>query len=83
MKPTEYRVEYQQVAPQVIWMTIDGVHFPLTNELAFVYNWSRVINGEEMTNDLLRPQIMNARAAWIAETKAATAPQQIAAQIAR
>ena len=82
MKPTEYRVSYQQAAPKVIWLTIDGVHFPLTNEIAFVYNWSRSINGEEMTNDLLRPQIMSARAAWIANKNGILSPEN-AVQIAR
>lgn len=80
MKPKTMTVKYKQVDPKVIWLDVDGVHFPLSKEIAFVYNWSRAINGEEMTNDLLRPQIMSARAAWIAETKAATAPQQVTAQ---
>ena len=77
------KVKYVQDAPKPIWLTIDGVHFPLTAEIAFVYNWSLVYNGEEKTQEILRPHIMYARRYWMKKREAAASPQKTAAQIAQ
>ena len=74
------KVRYVQDASKPIWLTIDGVHFPLTDEIAFVYNWSKTYNGEEKTQEILRPQIMFARREWMDKVKAAASPQKTAAQ---
>ena len=74
------KVRYVQDQPKPIWLDIDGVHFPLTDELAFVYRWSCTYNGEEATNRELYPYIMTARSEWLKKREAVTAPQQITAQ---
>lgn len=74
------KVRYVQDAPKPIWLTIDGVHFPLTGALAFIYNWSCTYNGEEATNRELYPYIMGARREWMKKREAVTAPQQITAK---
>lgn len=74
------RVRCEAVEPEPIWMDVDGVHFPLLNETAFIYKWSRAINGEEKTNELLRPQIMSARAKWIDKKKSGANSAEHAAQ---
>ena len=75
----EYEVTYQAVEPEPIWMTIDGVHFPLTGALATFYRWFKVLDCEEAANRELRPWIMGARSEWMKKREAETAPQQISA----
>ena len=72
-------VQYEQVEPEVIWMTIDGVHFPLTGPLALFYRWFAVLDCEEAAKRELHPWIMGARRVWMEKVKAETAPQQISA----
>ena len=75
----EYQVRFEQVEPDPIWMTIDGVHFPLRGPLAFFYRMFQVMDSEEAANRELHPWIMGTRAEWMKEN-ALTAPQQISAQ---
>lgn len=79
----DFDVTYQEVEPDPIWMTIDGVFFPLTGALATFYRMFKVMDCEEAANRELRPWIMGARSAWMKKTEAETARQRISAQSTR
>lgn len=79
----DFDVTYQEVEPDPIWMTIEGVYFPLTGPVAFFYRWFQTMDCEEAANRELRPWLMGARSAWMKKTEAAASPQKTAAQIAQ
>ena len=76
----DFDVTYQEVEPDPIWMTVEGVFFPLTGPFLFLYRMARFVDGEEKANRDYHQYIMNFRAEWLRKREAVTAPQQITAQ---
>lgn len=77
MTPKTYTVRFEQAEPEPMWITFEGVHFKIIGTLAFFYRLFKVMRSEEEAQYQLRPWLLAEKA------KAATAPQQIAAQIAQ
>ena len=76
MKPKSYRVIYEAVEPNFEVCHYMGERLVLTGPLAFLYRGFKVMKGEEIAQEKLAPWLI----AEVEKKKAATAPQQIAAQ---
>ena len=76
MKPKNIRVIYEAVEPEVVVCHYLGERLLLTGPLAMIYRGHKVMFGEEKAQINLGPWLADE----VAKKKAATAPQQIAAQ---
>ena len=61
MKPTEYRVKFQHVEPEPMWIDFEDAHIKITGTLAFLYNAFKVMYCEDEAQTELYPWLMAAK----------------------